>query len=46
MPKDKRTADEATGYERFDCAATALIETEEELTARFERDAIPLIPQL
>jgi RNA polymerase sigma-70 factor, ECF subfamily len=46
MPNDKRTADEAIGYERLDCAATELIETKEELTARFERDAIPLIPQL
>ena len=46
MPKDKRTADEATGCERFECVATELIETDEELTARFERDAIPLINQL
>jgi RNA polymerase sigma-70 factor (ECF subfamily) len=46
MPKDKRTADVATGCKRVDFVATELIETEEELTARFERDAIPLIHQL
>jgi RNA polymerase sigma-70 factor, ECF subfamily len=46
MPKNKRTAGEVTGYERIDCAATELIENEEQLTARFERDAIPLIHQL
>jgi RNA polymerase sigma-70 factor, ECF subfamily len=46
MPAEEHALTEADVTVRIECVTTELTETEEELTARFERDVVPLMKQL
>lgn len=46
MVKHQQVRDRAPGTEYCDCTTRELIEGEEELAARFERDALPMMDQL